>query len=92
MAASTRPCAVAAAIGYSFDYTADELAAKAAGFNVPVINAQQGMADFEELLLVLEQACNELRAEGALREKRELLGMLASTQARNCASACMCSS
>jgi hypothetical protein len=70
-------CAVAAAIGYNLDYTADELAAKAAGFNVPVINAQQSVADFEELLLVFEQACDELRAEGALREKHEPLERLA---------------
>jgi hypothetical protein len=65
--------AVAAAIGYSLDYTADELAAKAAGVNLPAINAQQSVADFEELLLVFEQACNELRAEGALRKERDPL-------------------
>ena len=58
--------ALAAAMGYSLTYTADEEAAKAAGFSVPAINTQQGIADFEELLLVLEQACNELREEGAL--------------------------
>ncbi len=58
--------AVAQAIGYSLDYSADELAAKAAGFKVPDINTVQTMADFEELLLVFEQACNELRDEGVL--------------------------
>lgn len=57
---------VAAAMGYSLDYTAEELEAKAAGFTVPDIKAVQGIAEFEELLLVFEQACNELRAEGAL--------------------------
>ena len=58
--------ALAAAMGYSLTYTADEVAAKAAGVSMPAINTQQGIADFEELLLVFEQACNELREEGAL--------------------------
>jgi hypothetical protein len=58
--------ALAQAIGYSLDYAADELAAKAAGFKVPNINTLQTVADFEDLLLVFEQACNELRAEGVL--------------------------
>ena len=58
--------AVAASIGYSLDYSMQELAAKAAGFSVPEIKAVQGTAEFEELLLVYEQACNELRTEGVL--------------------------
>lgn len=58
--------AVAASIGYSLDYSMQELAAKAAGFSVPEIKAVQGTAEFEELLLVYEQACNELRKEGVL--------------------------
>lgn len=43
-----------------------KLAAKAAGFAVPEIKTLQGIAEFEELLMVFERACNELRAEGAL--------------------------
>jgi len=58
--------AVAAAMGYSLVYTSDELKAKAAGFTLPEIKALQGVAEFEELLLVFEQACNELRTEGRL--------------------------
>jgi len=58
--------AVAAAMSYSLLYTAEELAAKAAGFTMPEIKTVQGIGDFEELLLAFEQACNELRAEGAI--------------------------
>jgi hypothetical protein len=58
--------AVAAAMGYSLHHTADEVAAKAAGFKVPHISAVQTATDFQELLLAFEQACNELRAEGVL--------------------------
>lgn len=58
--------AVAAAMGYSLNYTAEELVARAAGVPVPEISAVQGIADFEELLMVFEQACKELSAEGAL--------------------------
>jgi hypothetical protein len=58
--------AVAAAMGYSLTYTAEDLDAKAANVALPEIKAAQGIAEFENLLLVFEQACNELRAEGAL--------------------------
>jgi hypothetical protein len=58
--------AVAAAIGYSLEYSADELVAKAMGFEVPEIKDEQGFEEFGELLLVFEQACNELRKEGVL--------------------------
>jgi hypothetical protein len=57
--------AVAKAIGYNLDYYADERAAKAAGFNVPDIKQEQSFAQFMELLLVFEQACDELHEEGA---------------------------
>lgn len=58
--------AVASAIGYSLQYTLDERAAKAAGFGVPIIREKQSFAEFEQMLLAFERACDELREEGAL--------------------------
>ena len=62
--------AVAAAIGYSLDYSPAELAAKQAEFKVPDISAKLGVTDLEDLLLVYEQACKELHAEGAFASKK----------------------
>ena len=59
---------VAKAIGYSMEYTWQERAARAAGYGMPDLDAPQGIDAYKQLLMVFEQACKELRAEGALKD------------------------
>lgn len=65
--------AVAAALGYSMSYTAAEARARKAGCMLPDFTKKQGMEEFIDLLLVFEEACRELHAEGALGGRMPIL-------------------
>jgi hypothetical protein len=57
---------VAKAIGHSMEYTQEERDARTAGYALPDLDSPQDIDAYKRLLVVFENACKDLRAEGAL--------------------------